>query len=50
MKNYQGLLDSYAKSDVVERKRALESELSGWIAADPERKERFRREARMAAG
>jgi len=32
-KNYQGMLDGYARSDMVRRKRALESRLQQWIAA-----------------
>ncbi|HXV76628.1 MAG TPA: S46 family peptidase [Candidatus Polarisedimenticolaceae bacterium] len=37
IKNYQGMLDSYAKVDLVGRKRKLESELAGWIGEDAER-------------
>ncbi len=37
-KNYDGMLNGFAKSDIVERKTALEKELQRWIDADPERK------------
>jgi hypothetical protein len=37
IKNSQGMLDSYAKSDIVERKKALENDLEAWIEADPSR-------------
>ena len=40
-KNYQGLLESYAKSDVVQRKQTLEQNLTEWIAADSGRKARY---------
>ena len=41
IKNYQGMLDSYAKSDIVERKQAAERELAAWVAQDPARKARY---------
>ncbi len=40
-KNYQGMLDGFAKSDILERKSALENELDAWIAADPARKAEY---------
>jgi len=40
IKNYQGMLDGFSKSDVVERKRRLEAELQAWIEADDTRKAR----------
>jgi hypothetical protein len=40
-KNYQGLLESYAKSDVVDRKQKLETDLAAWIATDEGRKSRY---------
>jgi hypothetical protein len=40
-KNSEGMLESYAKSDVVERKLGLERQLDAWIAADAGRKERY---------
>jgi hypothetical protein len=41
IKNYQGMLDSYTKSDIVLRKQALERELAAWVAQDPARKARY---------
>ena len=41
IKNYQGMLDSYAKSDVVQRKQAAEQELAAWVAQDAERRARY---------
>jgi hypothetical protein len=41
-KNYGGMLEGFAKSDVVERKTAMENDLQEWIDANPERQERFR--------
>ena len=35
LKNYQGMLEGFAKSDILERKRALERDLQGWIEAGP---------------
>jgi len=40
-KNYQGMLESYAKSDVVERKYAGEREFAAWVAQDPQRQSRY---------
>ncbi|MDH3284535.1 MAG: S46 family peptidase [Acidobacteriota bacterium] len=40
-KNYQGMLDGFAKSDILERKAALQQQLDAWIAADPDRKARY---------
>jgi hypothetical protein len=40
-KNYQGMLDGFAKSDIIERKEALESDLVAWIEADSGRKARY---------
>lgn len=36
LKNYQGMLEGFAKSDILERKRALEQDLQSWIEAGPE--------------
>jgi hypothetical protein len=41
-KNYQGMLEGFAKSDVVERKTGMESDLQAWIDDNPERQDRFR--------
>lgn len=41
MKNRQGMLEGYAKGDMLERKQALEADLNAWIESDPERKERW---------
>ena len=35
LKNYQGMLEGFAKSDILERKRALERDLQAWIEAGP---------------
>lgn len=40
MKNYQGMLDGYARSGMVERKRRLERELQEWIAGGDESRRR----------
>ena len=40
-KNYEGMLEGFAKSDVVERKEKLEEQLQAWIDENPERQERF---------
>ncbi|MEJ2256579.1 MAG: S46 family peptidase, partial [Woeseiaceae bacterium] len=36
-KNYGGMLQGFAKGDLVERKQALEAELQIWVDADPGR-------------
>jgi len=41
IKNYQGMLDSFAKSDIVGRKQSTERELAAWVAQDAERKARY---------
>jgi len=41
LKNAQGMIAGFAKSDSVERKKALEAELAAWIAADPDRQARW---------
>ena len=41
-KNYEGMLEGFAKSDVVERKGQLEEQLQNWIDENPERQETFR--------
>ncbi len=41
LKNAKGMIAGFARSDSVERKRALESDLAEWIAADPDRLERW---------
>lgn len=33
IKNYRGMLEGFAKSDILERKRALEQDLQAWIEA-----------------
>ncbi len=40
-KNYDGMLNGFAKSDIVERKTALEKDLQGWIESDPARKAEY---------
>ena len=37
-KNYQGMIEGFAKSDVLKRKAALERDLQDWIEADAARK------------
>jgi hypothetical protein len=37
LKNAQGMVAGFARSDSVERKKALEAELAEWIDADPDR-------------
>jgi len=37
LKNAQGMVAGFARSDSVASKRALEADLEAWIAADPER-------------
>ncbi len=41
MKNNEGMLAGYAKSDMLEKKEVLERQLQEWIQADPERMRRF---------
>jgi len=40
-KNNRGMLDGFAKSDVVERKLALEKDLQAWIDGSTKRKEKY---------
>jgi hypothetical protein len=40
-KNNQGMLEGLRKADLAGRKRAMEAELTAWIAADPARAKRF---------
>ncbi len=40
-KNYEGMLDGFAKSDIIERKQALERRLRAWIVGDPARRARY---------
>jgi len=40
-KNYQGMIDGYARSGMVERKRRTEQELQAWIASDDARKAEY---------
>lgn len=35
IKNYRGMLEGFAKSDILERKGALEQDLQAWIEAGP---------------
>ena len=41
LKNGQGMLAGFAQSDSVARKRALETDLAAWIAADQKREARW---------
>lgn len=41
MKNNEGMLAGYAKSDMLQQKRLLEERLQEWIQADNARQERF---------
>jgi hypothetical protein len=40
-KNYGGMLNGFAKGDMLERKRKLEAKLQAWIEGDEERSERY---------
>jgi len=40
-KNYQGMLDGFAKSDLVERRRQQQKDLQAWIQSDPKREARY---------
>jgi hypothetical protein len=40
-KNFGGMLAGYSRSDLLERKRDLESELQAWIAGDETREARY---------
>ncbi len=40
-KNYDGMLNGFAKSDSLERKRRLEEGLQAWVEADPGRKAKY---------
>ncbi|MDJ0879837.1 MAG: S46 family peptidase [Halieaceae bacterium] len=40
-KNFGGMLAGYARSDLLERKRELESSLQAWIAGDESREARY---------
>ncbi|MBD3336449.1 MAG: S46 family peptidase [Candidatus Eisenbacteria bacterium] len=40
-KNYRGMLAGFENTDVAAAKRELERDLEDWIAADPERAERY---------
>jgi hypothetical protein len=40
-KNYDGMLNGFAKSDIVQRKNALEKDLQAWIESDPDRKTKY---------
>ncbi len=41
VKNYKGMLDGFAKSDMVSRKVEFERSLQQWIESDPGRKDAF---------
>jgi hypothetical protein len=41
MKNNQGMLEGYAKSDIVDRKESAEEMLVQWIASDAERQAQY---------
>ena len=40
-KNYGGMLNGFAKGDMLERKRELEADLQAWIEGDEQRRERY---------
>jgi hypothetical protein len=40
-KNYGGMLEGFAKGDLVQRKQVLERELQTWIESDPGRRDRY---------
>ncbi len=40
-KNYGGMLNGFAKGDMLERKKQLEAELQAWIEGDDGRRERY---------
>ncbi len=40
-KNYGGMLNGFAKGDMLERKRTLEADLQAWIEGDEGRRERY---------
>lgn len=40
-KNFKSMVESYSQSDFLERKKELEAELAAWVAASPERKEKY---------
>lgn len=42
IKNYRGMLDGFAKSDILERKQALEQDLQTWIEAGPASRSRLK--------
>ena len=42
LKNYQGMLEGFGKSDILERKRALEQDLQDWIEAGPASRSRLK--------
>jgi len=42
IKNYRGMLEGFAKSDILERKRALERDLQAWIEAGPASRSRLK--------
>ena len=42
IKNYRGMLEGFAKSDILERKWALEQELQAWIEAGPASRARLK--------
>lgn len=40
-KNYGGMLEGFAKGDLVQRKQLLEHDLQQWIESDPDRRARY---------
>jgi len=40
-KNYGGMLEGFAKGDLIQRKQVLERELQSWIESDPGRRDRY---------
>jgi len=41
IKNYQGMIDGFGRSDVLDRKQREEQALRDWVEADPARRERY---------
>ena len=41
IKNYQGMLDGFAKSDIIERKKGQEADLQVWLAQGGEVREQY---------
>jgi hypothetical protein len=41
IKNYGGMLEGFAKGDLVQSKQVLERDLQAWIGSDPDRRDRY---------